>query len=363
MKFSIVNRSESALFPYQAWPTVCKDENGTLYVTCSGHRIGHICQFGKNLMFISQDEGVSWSSPIIINDTELDDRDSGILSLGDGKLLMTYFNHYKEMYYNDWRNIIDGYTTQVTRDMTHGLLDGWKGLSDEQNHAGSFIRLSNDNGFSWSKAIKVPVSAPHGPIKLKSGKLLYLGKEFYTEGEYENGAIYAFESEDGGLSWNCLSKIPDPEGFAQNLLHEPHVVELSDGRLVGMIRAHGRAAGEFDRGTLRCFSDDGGRTWTVPESFGVNGFPPHLLLHSSGAVILTYGRRLKPFGQRARISYDGCLTFSEEIVISEESSSDDLGYPSSVELSAGSILTVYYQTYNDDKFCSILSTTWELPKT
>ena len=38
MKFSIVNRSESALFPYQAWPTVCKDENGVLYVTCSGHR-------------------------------------------------------------------------------------------------------------------------------------------------------------------------------------------------------------------------------------------------------------------------------------------------------------------------------------
>lgn len=33
MKFSIVNRSESALFPYQAWPTVCKDENGVLYVT------------------------------------------------------------------------------------------------------------------------------------------------------------------------------------------------------------------------------------------------------------------------------------------------------------------------------------------
>ena len=360
MKFGIVNRSQSALFPYQAWPTVCKDENGTLYVTCSGHRIGHICPFGKNLMFISQDEGESWSSPIIINDTELDDRDSGILSLGDGKLLMTYFNHNKEKYYNDWRNFIDGYTTQATRDMTQGLLEGWKNFTKEQNHAGSYIRLSNDSGFSWSKAIKVPVSAPHGPIKLKNGKLLYLGKEFYTEGEYENGAIYAFESEDDGVNWTCLSKVPDPQGFAQNLLHEPHAVELPDGRLVGMIRAHGKAAGQFPRGTLRCFSDDGGRTWTVPEEFGICGYPPHLLLHSSGAVVLTYGRRTPAFGQRARISYDGCLTFSDEIVISEEASDDDLGYPSSVELSDGSILTVYYQKYKTDPYCSILSTKWHI---
>jgi hypothetical protein len=40
----------------------------------------------------------------------------------------------------------------------------------------------------------------------------------------------------------------------------------------------------------------------------------------------------------------------------------DLGYPSSVELSDGSILTVYYQKQAGDKFCSILYTKWELPK-
>ncbi|MBQ8408491.1 MAG: exo-alpha-sialidase [Clostridia bacterium] len=361
MKFGIVNRSESALFPYQAWPTVCRDENGTLYVTCSGHRLGHLCPFGKNLMFISRDEGESWSSPIIINDTELDDRDSGILSLGGGKLLMTYFNHYKEFYFGE-RNWIERNTNDVTHDMSLGLLEGWKNLTDEQNHAGSFIRISHDGGFTWDKPVKAPVTAPHGPIKLKNGKLLYLGKEFHTDGEYEEGAIYAFESEDDGLTWNCLSKIPDPYGFAKNLLHEPYALELPDGRLVGMIRAHGDAIKEFHCGTLRCFSDGGGRTWTVPEEFGVCGFPPHLLLHSSGAVILTYGRRTVPFGQRVRISYDGCLTFSEEIVISEEASDDDLGYPSTVELSDGSLLTVYYQKYKNDKFCSILSTKWEIPK-
>ena len=358
MKFGIVNRSRGTLFPYQGWPTVCKDENGVLYVTCSGHRLGHICPFGKNLMYISHDEGETWSSPIIINDTELDDRDSGILSLGDKKLLMTYFNLHKEYYFGE-RGYVEQNTTPVTHDMSMGLLEGWKNLTDEQNHAGSFIRISNDGGFSWGKPIKTPVTAPHGPIRLKNGKLLYFGKENLTD-TYENGAIYAFESEDDGVNWTCLSKVPDPQGFAQNLLHEPHVVELHDGRLVGMIRAHGKAAGQFPRGTLRCFSDDGGRTWTVPEEFGICGYPPHLLLHSSGAVVLTYGRRTPAFGQRARISYDGCLTFSDEIVISEEASDDDLGYPSSVELSDGSILTVYYQKYKNDPYCSILSTKWRI---
>ena len=45
-----------------------------------------------------------------------------------------------------------------------------------------------------------------------------------------------------------------------------------------------------------------------------------------------------------------------------EAPSWDHGYPSSVELSDGSILTVYYQRYRDDAFASILQTRWELPK-
>ena len=358
MKFGIVNRSRGTLFPYQGWPTVCKDENGVLYVTCSGHRLGHICPFGKNLMYISHDEGETWSSPIIINDTELDDRDSGILSLGDGKLLMTYFNHTREFYfsYRDWilRN-----TDPSTNDMTNGILECWKNMSDEQNHNGSFLRLSQNGGLTWDAPIRVPVTSPHGPIKLKNGKLLYLGKEKESY-KYESGAIYAFTSDDSGKSWECLSKLTNPDGVDNNLLHEPYAVELPNGRLIGVIRAHGTAVKECGFGILRCFSDDGGLTWTIPEDLGICGSPPHLLLHSSGALILTYARRHAPYGERARISYDGGVTFGEEIVIGEYTSDGDLGYPSSVELSDGSLLTVYYQKYKNDPYCSILSTKWRI---
>jgi hypothetical protein len=41
-------------------------------------------------------------------------------------------------------------------------------------------------------------------------------------------------------------------------------------------------------------SDDGGKTFVVPRPLLNEGAPPHLLQHSSGAVICTYGRRKPP---------------------------------------------------------------------
>ena len=38
----------------------------------------------------------------------------------------------------------------------------------------------------------------------------------------------------------------------------------------------------------------------------------------------------------------------------------DLGYPATVELDDGSLMTVYYQKYEDDANCSILYTRWRL---
>ena len=87
MKQGIIYRKTDGPFRYQAWPSVCCDENGVLYAVCSGHRVAHVCPFGKNLMFTSHDGGETWSPPIIVNDTRLDDRDAGITYLGNGKMI------------------------------------------------------------------------------------------------------------------------------------------------------------------------------------------------------------------------------------------------------------------------------------
>ena len=104
-------------------------------------------------------------------------------------------------------------------------------------------------------------------------------------------------------------------------------------------------------------STDGGKTWGKAWEFGRIGSPPHLLLCKDGSVVVTYGRRRAPFGIRASISYDGCRTFGEEIILSE-ARNGDLGYPATTELADGSLVTVYYQPFEKDNRTSIFFTKW-----
>ncbi|MEG0766747.1 MAG: hypothetical protein RR482_03435 [Clostridia bacterium] len=49
-------------------------------------------------------------------------------------------------------------------------------------------------------------------------------------------------------------------------------------------------------------------------------------------------------------------------MLCDEAPDGDLGYPASVELADGSILTVYYQRQKGDRHCSLCFTRWRLGK-
>ena len=86
MEQGVIYRKTDGLFDYCGWPTVARDENGKIYVVCSGHRLGHVCPYGENYMFISDDNAKSWWGPLVINNSRFDDRDGGIAAyayLGD----------------------------------------------------------------------------------------------------------------------------------------------------------------------------------------------------------------------------------------------------------------------------------------
>ena len=358
MKHYIVGRNDNGFYRYQGWPTVCIDENGVLYAACSGNRLGHLCVFGKNYLYKSFDGGESWTPPAIINDTYLDDRDAGLTYLGGGKMLLTYFCHPWQ-FYDERREWVKGYTNKVTYPMASAMLDGYKNLPDELNKYGSFVRLSRDYGNTWEEAVKVPVTAPHGPILLKNGKLLFVGKEFHGgDDELTQGAIYVYESADDGKTWQKLCGIDFPEGLDKKNMHEPHAVELEDGTIVAAIRAQGEGV-PHGFSIFTCVSTDGGKSFTHPECLGISGSPPHFLLHSSGALILTYGRREAPFGERVMISRDGGKTWGEEHILTE-AYCNDLGYPATAELPDGSLVTVYYERCGEDKFTSIQCVKWTI---
>jgi hypothetical protein len=76
---------------YRGWPTVTRRKNGDLICVCSGGREGHVCPFGRVEMFVSHDDGNTWSAPRSIIDGPIDDRDAGVLETTKGTLLVTTF--------------------------------------------------------------------------------------------------------------------------------------------------------------------------------------------------------------------------------------------------------------------------------
>ena len=148
---------------------------------------------------------------------------------------------------------------------------------------------------------------------------------------------------------------------------EAYCIQLRDGKYVACIRA-GVIGVANDSATLRVFisySDDGENfTKAVPVP-DVVGAPPHLLELSNGALLLTYSYRGgieddDVVGARGRVSYDGGKTWDEEIIISESFLGADLGYPSTVELDDGTLITTYYQPAHGDTGSSLLYTRWRL---
>ncbi|MBO5891638.1 MAG: exo-alpha-sialidase [Oscillospiraceae bacterium] len=363
MEHYIVSRNADSLFPYQAWPTVAKDDNGVLYVAVSGHRLGHVCPFGKNYLYISKDEGKTWSVPLVVNDTAHDDRDGGLCAWGDGNLLITWFHNTKQLY-RDRAFLAEDQpinNAAAAAPISYAVYDMWDKLPAErmQEHC-AFVRRSRDGGLTWDEPTTVNFSSPHGPVRTADGRLLCAGSSWDNEG---NDSICLMESKDDGLTWTKLSNVPTLPHADVSDPSEPHCLQLPNGDIIMIIRAWRKESKKLNLYLTR--STDGGKTFAVPQPIeGLYGAPGHLLLHSSGAVIITYGVRFgdKPIGTYARVSYDNGETWGEEFMVGRPAPVWDHGYPSTVELSDGSLYTVYYQRAVDtDTFNSVLGCRWELP--
>ncbi len=324
---------------YCGWPTLAQRANGELLLVYSGGREAHVCPFGRVELMRSHDAGDTWTFPRTVFDGPIDDRDAGIVETHSGALLVTTFTSlaYEPILQREEKKQAAG-----NGSWSDEKLARWRGahnrISEEQRkkELGVWMLRSTDGGVSWSKKYDCLVDSPHGPVRLDDGRMLYAGKDLWREG----ARVGVCESVDDGVSWRWLAEIPTRKGDDHNKYHELHAVDAGGGRIVVHIRNHNQKnAGE----TLQCVSNDGGRTWSEPRTIGVWGLPSHLLRLRNGSLLMTYGHRRKPYGNQARLSTNRGDTWSESMLVSADGVSGDLGYPSTVELADGSLLSAWYE--------------------
>lgn len=329
---------------YFAWPSVARLPSGDLLVvTYEGG--AHTHSHGKVVLYRSPDEGRTWDQGTVVADTILDDRDPGIVVLSDGTVMVTSRVAW-------WQGV------------DAGAIDPHEAEQLMSKYAAGYLIKSTDGGRTWSEMIPYPFQ-PKGPIELTDGSLFAVGQTTDT-------GFTAYISQDQGETWSPVGKIDGlpPSVTANDVQYrmgywEPHFVQTSSGRIVTYIRAHSMQPkyAAFDTCYLwLSYSDDMGRTWSKPQCTDIIGHPPHAWLLRDGRVLLTYGYRWHRFGQRARLSDDGVdFTQYPEIVIRGDAPDDDLGYPGSLELEEGRILTVYYQKRPGSAKPCLMGTEWTLP--
>jgi len=343
---------------YHGWPTVARRKNGELWVTYSGGRESHVCPFGQVQAMTSRDDGASWSWPRILLDSATDDRDSGVIETTKGSLIVTTFTSLAYETHLTSATEFSQHTPKgwISAPMAPEQLAKWRAAHGRLNEAerkaelGTWAIRSVDGGRTWSNRIPTVVNSPHGPIQLKDGRLLYAGKRLWTDRK-----IGVSESRDDGLTWQWLAEIPIRQGGRGNY-HELHAVEAADGTLVAQIRNHDESDGRL---TLQTESRDHGRTWSEPRPI-CYGFPTHLLRLRDGRLLMSYGYRRVPFGNRARVSSDHGKSWSDEITISADGKDGDLGYPSTIELADGTLLTVWYQSMPKPTRAVLRQAKWRL---
>jgi hypothetical protein len=341
---------------YHGWPTVVRRRNGELLVACSGGREQHVCPFGKVELIRSADQGQTWSWPRTILDLGIDNRDAGILETARGALLATTFT---SLAYEPLLRKAETSRPGQPGAWAAARLARWLAAerrlsaADRRANLGVWTVRSSDGGRTWAAPCDSLVNSPHGPVQLSDGRLLYAGVDLWRTPR----RVGVGQSTDDGQSWQWLAAIPVRPGDRSEQYHELHAVEARDGRLIVQIRNHNQAnAGE----TLQCESSDGGRTWSVPHSIGAWGLPSHLLRLSDGRLLMTYGYRRKPFGNQARVSEDDGRSWSAALVISDDGEGGDLGYPSTVQLADGSLLTVWYESRAGAPGAVLRQARWEL---
>lgn len=374
----VICSNRNSIFNYFAWPSVAKLPNGALAMVASGFRMRHVCPFGKGIICYSYDNGKTWTKPAIVIDTPLDDRDCGIVTYGNN-VMITSFNNTVKMQneWNEmqkdmsWEHSIVKSDCNKSEGQVYNFIDAYLKLVNKENaekeFLGSVYVVSNDGGYTFGDIKKIPVSCPHGPAVMPDGRLIYIGNNNHTneKGVFEPECYIT--DENGEFKYvSSIKNVDEPYYDSIPTLEEPHTLVLPNGKIIVHFRrdtSHPEGTEKSMFALYQSVSTDGGKSFSKPKPISDNpriGAPAHLLSLNDGTIISAFGVRDTPYGIKIIASKDEGETWQNLGYIYKDEYTGDIGYPCSVELNNGEILTVFYAHTDSSAPAEIMQVKWKI---
>jgi len=307
---------------YAVFPSVRMDE--TTGRLSTGFRAGgprsHINSEGAgHVSMVSDDGGLSWERGPMIPGKPFNGPDGRLIGIG-----CKWWQEFPDDQRDDLKE--QGY-------QVHDVRPGVVAIC-----AGAYRTWSDDGGKSWQREdIELPFTAMlasgMNSLQLEDGTIVY--PVYGAKAADDHDSSWVLRSTDYGVTWEMIEV-----GSHPNLhLNEPTIMQMASRRLLIIMRT-GMGSDHF----WQAISDDGGASWHGLRDTGVKGHPADLLRLADGRVLLTYGHRHTPLGVRAVVSHDEGETWDLDHIwaLREGGGSNDLGYPHSVQLADGTVVTVYY---------------------
>lgn len=326
------------------FPVLLRLKTGRLLVV---YRWGasHINVKGQLAVSWSDDNGNTWSTPMQVTSGADDHRNPAMVELPSGEILLAYC-------------IMDGYdaTGKKFRPSINGI--------DPRTSKPLWIIRSHDHGATWAAPEELKGTDAlfkrdemlnvFGKMSLTGdgGILLSL---YSTPRDHHTTFELVYRSNDAGHTWNMLSTIAKD-------VNETGILALPGNHVLAALRTN------KEQEILMARSADGGKTWDTPTQVTQPmEHPGDLIRLKNGDILLTFGERNAPRGAVAILSHDNGKTWDPKtrMVLADDAPIVDCGYPSSVQLPDGRIVTVYYKVDNaptapeSTKLNAII---WRIPK-
>ena len=211
-----------------------------------------------------------------------------------------------------------------------------------------WVSRSSDGGVTWKvdrskEAIRLPPGSDYedrGALMVKPfGDIVRLpGGRLTATFYHDRGTVWVLFSADDGRTWTESAVL---SGACRG---ETAILRLGADRWLAASRTEADATGVTPDVGMELFaSADEGRTWTDEGPLtGPQQHPGHLLLLQDGRVLCTYGMRdAKAIGTRLGDA-EGRNWKMPRVLVRLETDEGDLGYPSTVQLGDGTLVTAYY---------------------